>query len=201
MAIDLTGQTRGRWLVLQNLGVRTRSSGRMYLCRCRCGTEKEVRASYLLDGRSKSCGCYSADLTSTHGATRGGKQTPEFQSWATMTRRCYTRSSANFSYYGGRGIRVCERWRGKTGFASFLSDMGQRPAGASLDRIDPNADYSPSNCRWASAKEQSRTRRNSRERVREILDAAIAAFAAGPKVISSAEAIGQLESIRRAVCD
>jgi hypothetical protein len=201
MTQDLTGQTIGRWHVLENLGVIKRSAGRVYRCRCNCGVTREVRACYLLNGASKSCGCYSADRSVTHGATRGGKQTPTFQSWTTMARRCYTPTVANYAFYGGRGIKVCARWRGREGFANFLADMGERPEGASLDRINPNGNYEPSNCRWANAKEQGATRRNSRERIRSIIDRELAALKSGPQLVDRDDVIRRLQAISAAICD
>ncbi len=96
-----------------------------------------------------------------HGHTVEGKLSPTYRSWALMIARCEQPRSASFARYGARGIQVCQRWRDS--FAAFLTDMGDRPPGrSSLDRVDPNGDYEPGNCRWSDPRGQARNRRNSK---------------------------------------
>ena len=159
------GSKWGRWTVLEDT-----PSRRYYrLCRCHCGTEREVVLSALLSGRSASCGCASGKKQRTSRrqfANHGGTNTPTWRSWISMVQRCTQEGEPQFSDYGGRGITICDRWlhgdgtRG--GFECFLADMGERPQGHSLDRFpDVNGNYEPGNCRWASRTQQSRNRRDT----------------------------------------
>lgn len=121
-----------------------------WLCRCSCGNSCVVFASNLTRGNTKSCGC----LKLKHGHSHS----PTYSSWSSMMGRCTNPNAPDFGRYGGRGISVCEQWHS---FAGFLSDMGERPKGCTLDRIDCNGNYEPSNCRWATQSIQSRNRRDS----------------------------------------
>lgn len=104
-----------------------------------------------------------------HGHTGQGKRSsPTWISWSAMKARCYKPAVDGFQHYGGRGITVCTRWLGRAGFRNFLEDMGERPDGLSLDRIDPNGNYEPANCRWATASEQAVNKRGPKRQSGEV---------------------------------
>ncbi|WP_157140531.1 hypothetical protein [Achromobacter xylosoxidans] len=152
-AKDLTGRKFGRWAAIGP------KSKRKWLCRCECGAEKAVDVYSLLDGRSTSCGCLRAEQVTQRNTTHGQAGTQTYRVWKRMIARCEVPSAAKFKNYGGRGIKVCERWHS---YPAFLSDMGERPPGLSIDRIDVNGDYEPGNCRWATDQEQARNKRTTR---------------------------------------
>ena len=135
--------------------------------RCACGREAGAWASALRNGVTKSCGCLHSEVaarTSTkHGRYKGAQRRhPLCATWIGMQVRCYHSSAAEYPYYGGRGIRVCRRWSGANGFENFVSDMGPRPKGHTLDRVDNAKGYSPKNCRWATPTQQRNNVRRNR---------------------------------------
>ena len=156
--VDMTGQKRGMLTYIRMTVERDKDGRCLWEVRCDCG---EVR--FLPPNtRSNSCGCNSIRLArsrmKTHGHTcRNGKQSPEYVSWRSMKSRCGSSSPKKKRYYKDRGIIVCKRW--VNSFENFLLDLGPRPSGTTLDRIDSNKGYYPENCRWATSNEQDKNKR------------------------------------------
>lgn len=130
-----------------------------WLCQCECGNQIVVRSSDLRNGRTTSCGCFHKERTKECNTTHGMQNTPEYDIWQHMKARCFNPKDKAFKNYGGRNITVCDEW--KNSFGTFYSDMGLRPEGTSLDRIDNNGNYEPTNCRWSTDIEQARNKRNN----------------------------------------
>lgn len=134
--------------------------GRIYwLCYCDCGNVSIVQSSNLVQGNTSSCGCLATKRRIESNTIHGCSNTTEFSIWEKMIDRCTREKSPAYKNYGARGIHVCSRWEL---FSNFLNDMGKRPTGTTLDRIDNNKGYAPENCRWASIKEQARNKRTNR---------------------------------------
>lgn len=160
-ASGIAGMRFGRLTVISRVGSdRKRQS--TWLAACDCGATKIVAAVYLRNGEVKSCGCLVRESSSANGKARkrhGFHGTSTYRIWSGMMTRCFNENDHAFQLYGGRGIRVCDKWRK---FDGFLADMGARPAGKSIDRIDNDRGYEPGNCRWATAVQQQNNRSNNR---------------------------------------
>jgi hypothetical protein len=155
---NLVGQRFGKLIVTSFYKAIDRNA--IWLCRCDCGKNKKASTHDLRRGTTSHCGC---SRKATHGVfSHHQSATPEYFSWVAMRKRCLNPRDHNYPRYGGRGIKICVRWSGKYGFRNFLTDMGLRPKGTSLDRFpNNNGNYEKSNCRWATPKEQSNNRRNN----------------------------------------
>ena len=156
--INEVGNTYGRLTVISK-DVAGSSGQIKWKCGCTCGNTVIVRGDSLRGGATLSCKCLNNEIASNSFTKHGMSKTTTYRSFYNMLHRCYRASHKNFDRYGGRGIKVCDRW--KNSFVNFVSDMGDKPIGMTLDRINNDKNYEPDNCQWATQKEQSRnTSRN-----------------------------------------
>lgn len=161
--IDITGQTFGRLTVLERAG--TRRGYVTWTCRCVCGQVKVARGDLLRKGLTTSCGCYQREVAREHAvslSTHGLARTRTYRSWQNMKQRCNNPKAPNYKWYGGRGVTYDPRWES---FENFLADMGLRPEATSLDRVSPDGNYGPDNCRWADSYTQATNLRKKKEHV------------------------------------
>lgn len=151
--IDLSGQVFGRLLVVEEAEKR-KSNMRRWKCECVCGNQLVVFGSNLKRGFTTSCGCLRRETTKRNNTTHGLVKHPLYQVWNSMKTRCYNKKNKRYSCYGGRGIKVCDRWL--ESFENFYSDMLEGyEKGLQLDRIDNDGDYEPNNCRWVTAQQNT----------------------------------------------
>lgn len=143
-AVELTGEKR--W------------GARLWRCTCECGNSHVAAVNSLCQGLVRSCGCLRRVSARARPGSHGLGKTSTYKSWDAMVQRCTNKNNPNYKDYGAVGVEVCERWRS---FVNFFADMGHRPAGTSLGRVDPFGDYGPSNCRWSTAYEQAHNKRMS----------------------------------------
>jgi len=155
---DLAGLKKNRWTVLEYVR-RSDCGSAMWLCKCDCGTIKEVAGTTVVTGKSKSCGCLAAERTSVRTATHRLSKTTEHKIWLGMRNRVLSTKDTSYKNYGGRGITICAEW---DDFLTFLADMGERPTPKhSIDRRDNEGNYTPDNCYWATPRQQATNKRNN----------------------------------------
>lgn len=164
--IDLVGHRFDRLVVLKR-AANSKGGKCRFLCRCDCGNEKTIFSCHLIGHKITSCGCFRVEhcrgIGSTN-TTHGMTETPEYRTWANMLDRCYNKRHKSFLVYGGRGIKVCERWR--TSFEAFMEDIGPRPDNHSIERVNNNGHYEPDNCIWATRSQQQRNKNPFKHRAR-----------------------------------
>lgn len=156
--MDIVGKTFNKLKVLEYKG-KNKHDKKMFECYClECENTKLLIGTEVKNGYKKDCGCQNSKRISEGRKNHGMSSTRIYHKWKDIKSRCYRKNSQNYKFYGGRGIKVCEKW--KNDFLAFYKDVGDIPfEGAELDRIDNDGDYEPNNCRWVDHKQNSNNRR------------------------------------------
>lgn len=162
---NLSGQRFERLVAVRPVE-RRKNAHILYVCQCDCGKQTLATCSNLKSGHTQSCGCLMRERTSAANGTHRRSKTKLYSVWMQMKQRCYLPSAPNYRWYGGRGIEVCERWR--SSFEAFVADMGERPYGCEIDRIDNDGDYEPGNCRWVDHRTNVRNSRTCKGNIKEV---------------------------------
>jgi hypothetical protein len=193
--IDLTGKSFGDWTVLSCSHTNDRKVI-IWVCQCSCGAISEVNGNNLKSGKTTGCGCNRNQKTSERSTTHGLSKTRVYKIWAGMIQRCTNPKRLAFKYYGERGIGVCDRWKE---FSHFFEDMGHPPSEKySLERIDNDKSYEPTNCKWATAEVQSRNSRNCKLKADQVARIRLDIYE-GQTIASTARKFKVSESLVRAI--
>ncbi len=160
MIRDISGRRFGRWTAVSGRRYQRKT---LWLCLCDCGNRSDIPLSNLIQGKSKSCGCLANELSvlrgTKHGHAKRGRVSATYRCWRNMISRCADTSDKD---YGGRGITVCERW---LSYKNFLEDMGEKPSGLTIERMNNDAGYNPQNCCWATRSQNNSNRRRWSKRI------------------------------------